>query len=265
MTLSVDGATRLILIIGDPIAQVKSPAGMSAAFAARGNNTLCVPVHVAPADLAEFVQAAASAQNIDGLLITIPHKFAAHELCAATTERAHFLKAVQTMRRHPDGGWFGENVDGIGFVAGLRNKGCNPQGTRALLVGAGGAGSAIAFALLEAGVSALAITDDDPARRQSLIGKLATRSAAPVSAGSGDPSGFNLIVNATPAGMRPDDPLPVDVSRLSADAFCGCVITSPEVSPFIGAARVLGCGTSTGADMYQGTQALMLDFLLPSG
>jgi shikimate dehydrogenase len=153
-------------------------------------------------------------------------------------------------------------VDGLGFVGAVRAQGCDPKGKRALQIGAGGAGSAIALALVDAGVNELAIHDEDNARRDSLISRLNTLGKARVVAGSPDPTGFDLVANATPAGMKPGDPLPVDVSRLSPSTFVGCVITVPAVSPIVEAARRRGCPTSTGTDMYNALQGAIMDFLL---
>jgi shikimate dehydrogenase len=133
---------------------------------------------------------------------------------------------------------------------------------RALLVGAGGAGSAIALALVEAGVSELAIHDSAAERRDALIGRLNGLGRAAVLAGTVDPANFDFIANATPAGMKDGDPLPVDVTRLAPSAYCGCVITKPEIPPWIAEARKLGCVTATGTDMYQQHQGIMVDFLL---
>ena len=143
-----------------------------------------------------------------------------------------------------------------------KGQGYDPAGKRALLVGAGGAGSAIGLALLDAGVAELAIHDADVVRRDALIGRLAKRGKGKVTAGSGDPSGFDLVANATPAGMKPDDALPFDAGKLSPSTFVGCVITQPAVSPIVAAARAKGCATSTGTQMYQALQSTMVDFLL---
>jgi shikimate dehydrogenase len=152
--------------------------------------------------------------------------------------------------------------DGLGFVAAMRAKGCEPQGKQCLLVGAGGAGSAIAHALVMAGAGRLAIHDDDSGRRTTLVGKLAGLGHCPVSHGSADPAGFDIVLNATPMGMKATDPLPLDVGRLRAAMFVGCVITAPAVSPLIEVARATGCVTMTGADMFDRVSTLMVDFLL---
>jgi shikimate dehydrogenase len=256
------GATRLYVIVGDPIAQVRSPAGVSAAFAARGHDGILVPVQVATTDLGDFLAVASRLKNLDGIVATIPHKFACYQACASATERAHFLRTVNLMRRRADGGWHGDMVDGLGFVGAARAKGIDPKGMRALLVGAGGAGSAIALELIEAGVSELAIHDHAVERRDALVGRLNGLGRGRVRVGTGDPAGFDFVANATPAGMEDGDPLPVDVRRLAPSAYCGCVITRPEISPFIAAARKLGCVTATGTDMYKQHQGIMVGFLL---
>jgi shikimate dehydrogenase len=256
------GATRLYVIVGDPIAQVRSPEGVSTEFAARGHDGMLVPVQVSVADLPDFLSLATRLKNLDGIVVTIPHKFACYQACASATERAHFLRTVNLMRRRPDGGWHGDMVDGLGFVGAARGKGIDPRGMRALLVGAGGAGSAIALELIEAGVNELAIHDSSVERRDRLIGQLNRLGKGRALAGSADPSGFDFVANATPAGMKDSDPLPVDVARLAPSAYCGCVITRPEISPFIAEARKIGCVTATGTDMYQQHQSIMVDFLL---
>lgn len=261
----LSGETRVIAIIGDPIAQVKSPAGVTQSLLENDRNALVIPIHVAPADLDQFVQGVSLAKNFDGFIVTIPHKFSAYKYCASATERAHFLGAVNVLRRNSDGSWHGDMVDGPAFVEGICKAGCQPEGQRALLVGAGGAGSAIALALLEAGVSELAIHDEDAARRDALVARLRSRYAGRVSFGSSDPTGFTLVANATPVGMRAEDPYPVQVDKFTADMFVGDVITMPVVTPMIEAARQAGCGTQIGRGMFLADQGLMLNFLLEDG
>ena len=262
MTVTVDGATRLHFIIGDPIAQVRSPAGMTQAFARLGRNAVVVPIHVSAEKLQTFLAGVSLAKNVDGIIVTIPHKFACYDFCTTASDRARFLRAVNIIRHIPGGGWFGEMFDGLAFVGAVRAAGCDPQGLRALLIGAGGAGSAIALALIEAGVLELAVHDADSSRRDSLIRRLARKTETRITIGSADPTGFDLIANATPAGMRLGDPLPVQVERLTPQMFVGCVITAPAVSPTVEAARKVGCRTSVGGDMYAVEQELMLQFLL---
>jgi shikimate dehydrogenase len=262
MTDSLNGAARLHFIVGDPIAQVKSPAGMSQAFHDQGRNALCVPAHVAPADLAGWLAGLSLAQNVDGIIVTVPHKFACFALCATSTERSAFLQAVNTLRRNPDGSWHGDMLDGLGYMAAMRGKGCEPAGKSALLVGAGGAGSAIAYALVTAGVAELAIHDPDISRRDKLVQRLAGLGRARVRAGNANPAGFDIVLNASPVGMQPSDPMPINASLFTPAQFVGCVITAPAVPPMVVAARAKGCNTMTGADMFAQVRDLMLNFLL---
>lgn len=262
MSQALSGATRVHFIVGDPIAQVKSPAGVTQAFRDAGRNAVCIPAHVTPADLAGWTKGVSLAQNVDGIIVTVPHKFSCFELCATTSDRAGFLKAVNTLRRNADGSWHGDMFDGMGYVEALKSKGCEPQGQRALLVGAGGAGSAIAYSLMTAGVKELAVHDADVVRRDALVARLASLGLGRVSAGNSDPSGFDLCINATPIGMKDGDPHPIDSTKFTAQQFVGCVITTPAVPPMIAMARAKGCNTLTGADMFARVRDLMVQFLL---
>ncbi len=262
MSQALSGATRVHFIVGDPIAQVKSPAGVTQAFRDAGRNAVCIPAHVTPADLAGWTKGVSLAQNVDGIIVTVPHKFSCFELCATTSGRAGFLKAVNTLRRNADGSWHGDMFDGMGYVEALKSKGCEPQGQRALLVGAGGAGSAIAYSLMTAGVKELAVHDADVVRRDALVARLASLGLGRVSAGNSDPSGFDLCINATPIGMKDGDPHPIDSTKFTAQQFVGCVITAPAVPPMIAMARAKGCNTLTGADMFARVRDLMVQFLL---
>lgn len=262
MSFTLNGATRVHFIVGDPIAQVKSPAGVTQAFQERGHNAMVAPAHVSTADLAAWVEGVSRSRNVDGIIVTVPHKFACRPLCATVSDRARFLDTVNTMRRNADGRWHGDMFDGLGFVRALQERGGQLQGRRALLVGAGGAGSAIAHALVESGVSLLAVHDPDAQRREALVSRLAGLGRAPVENGTADPTGFDVVVNASPVGMREGDPLPVEVARLTPAMFVGCVITAPAVTPLIAAARERGCGTVTGSEMFARVRDLMVDFLL---
>jgi shikimate dehydrogenase len=264
-TMQLDGysgATRVLFIVGDPIAQVKSPAGVTEALRARGADAIVVPAQVRPADIGAFFALAERLPNVDGIIVTVPHKFDAVRLCAHVSARARSIGAANVVRRAQDGRWEADMCDGEGYVAGLRKAGCEPRGQRALLVGAGGAGSAIAHALVDAGVSALALHEADASRREALAARLRAYGSVVPTVGSTDPTGFDLVINATPMGMKPDDPLPVDVSRLAKTTFVGDVVTMPPVPPLIEAARALGCGTMTGAGMFEAVRDRLVAFYL---
>ncbi len=262
---SYSGATRVIFIVGDPIAQVKSPHGVTESLRERRADVIVVPAHVKPADIDAFFALTERMPNVDGIIVTVPHKFDAARLCAHVSPRAKSIGAANVVRRGVDGRWQADMCDGEGYVAGLRKAGFEPKGKRALLVGAGGAGSAIAHALVDAGVSALALHEADVSRREALAAKLRAYGPVAPSVGSTDPSGFDLVINATPMGMKASDPLPVDASKLGKNTFVGDVVTMPPVPPLIEAARALGCGTMTGAGMFEAVRDRMVSFYLENG
>jgi shikimate dehydrogenase len=268
--LSLSGETRLHVIVGDPVGQTKSPAGLTAEFAARKVDAVCVPVHVGAEDFDAFMAAAKRIRNLDGIVVTIPHKFAALRHCDEVAERASVLGSVNVLYRIADGRWRGDMTDGVAMAAALEKAGCKLVTRRALLIGAGGAGSAVALALIEAGVAMLAIAEVDAARRDGLIARLAARypgrvTAGSVTAGGADPAGFDLVVNATPVGMAAGDPLPVDAARLEPGAFVADLITRPVVTPLLEAARRRGCAIVNGTDMFAVQAGTMADILLGVG
>jgi shikimate dehydrogenase len=258
MLPDLSGATRIHLIVGDPVVQTKSPAGLTAEFAARGVDAVCVPMQVAVADIDAFFAVAKRVQNIDGIVVTVPHKLAATRHCDVLSERSRALGAVNAMRRGADGRWSGDMTDGVALVAALRTAGCAPNGRRALVIGAGGAGSAVVLALAEAGARA-AVHDIDAVRRDDLVRRLA---AWKVAAASADPAGCDLVVNATPLGMALGDDLPVDVTRLGPGVVAADLVTRPAVTPFLTAARERGAQIVTGADMFAPQAGILVDFLL---
>jgi shikimate dehydrogenase len=262
MVSFLDGETRLHVIVGDPVGQTKSPAGLTAEFAARSVNAVCIPVQVAAADFDAFMATAKRIINLDGIVVTIPHKFAALRHCDEVSGRARLLGAVNVLHRIAGGRWRGDMTDGFAMVAELRQAGCEFDGRRALLVGAGGAGSAVALALIDAGVATLAIAEVDAERRERLVASLAAHKPGVVTTGSADPAGFDLVVNATPIGMAAGDPLPVDASRLEAGATVADLITRPAVTPLLEAARRRGCRIVSGADMFAVQAGTMADILL---
>ncbi len=262
MLENYSGATMVYFIVGHPIAQVKAPYGMTRLLEQHGRDAIVVPIDVLPEDLPGFLTLAGRLPNVDGICVTVPHKFAVVPHCATVSDTTRLLGSANIMRRNRDGSWHGDMVDGPGHIGAMRNQGAHLDGRRALLVGAGGAGSAIGLALLDAGVRELAVHDTDSVRRDALIGKLNIAHPGKAVAGSADPAGFDSVSNATPAGMREGDALPIDVDRLTPDVFVSDVVTKPEVTPLLVAAHKIGCRTSTGVDMFLAEGSLMLAFWL---
>jgi shikimate dehydrogenase len=258
MLPGLSGATRIHLIVGDPVAQTKSPAGLTREFSARGVDAICIPMQVAPADIDAFMAAAKRVRNIDGIVVTVPHKRAATRHCDVLSERSRALAAVNAMRREPDGRWSGDMTDGVALVAALRAADCEPKGRRALVVGLGGAGSAVVLALAEAGAH-VAVHDIDAVRRDDLVRRL---EAWKIAVGSADPAKYDLVVNATPLGMARGDPLPVEAARIASGVVVADLVTKPAVTPLLVAARERGAQIVTGEDMFAPQAGILADFLV---
>jgi shikimate dehydrogenase len=122
MVDQLSGATRLFPIIGDPIKHVESPVRLSHTFAARDYNGICVPMQVPADDLDTVMAGLTASRNVDGILVTMPHKFAAFGHCATSSERAKLLGVVSVIRRDPDGSWHGNMLDGLAFVKAQQAK-----------------------------------------------------------------------------------------------------------------------------------------------
>ena len=261
MLTGLNGATRIHVTIGDPIAQVKSPAGITQGFEMRGHDAVMVPLQVKPADVEDFFALAKKLPTLDGIVITVPHKPIAFRHCDAVSERAKVLGVCNVMRRQKDGSWLGDMTDGGGFVDALKRNDFNPRGLRALQVGAGGAGSAIALALAMEGAS-VTLADLDATKRDALIARLGGHGHTVTPVDRPDPAGFDLIVNATPAGMKAGDPLPVDASRIEAKQFVADVITMPMITPLLQAALQKGCHIQNGVQMFEAQVDFITEYLM---
>jgi shikimate dehydrogenase len=258
----LSGATRLYPIVGDPVTYAESPARLSRTFEELDHDGICVPMRVTTDEFDVVMKGLSATANVDGILVTMPHKFAAFSHCATASELSRTLGAVSVIRRNPDLTWHGDMLDGIAFVTAQRDRGASIEGARALLVGAGGAGRAIALALLSSGVGALIVHDVDETRVAEALDLAADLGGHRVRAGEPDVRGCDLVFNATSMGMRDDDPLPLNVECLTSSMFVGDVIAGHGVTRLIAGARSVGCNTANGDDMVNAVQDLMAKFLI---
>ncbi|MEV7569942.1 shikimate dehydrogenase family protein [Streptomyces tanashiensis] len=248
--LSISGETRLYVVLGDPVAQVRAPSLLNPLFAQLGLNSALFPVHVRPDSFDEVFQGLRSTDNLDGILVTIPHKAAALRLADEVSPAAAASGAVNALRREPDGRWTGENFDGIGFVTGLTEAGHRPDGMRVTVVGAGGAGSAIAAALLAAGAARVILCDPDTDKLDALLARLDAYWPGRATGGrTPEFTDADLVVNATPLGMRADDPLPFFPGDLPARCVVADVIMKPRETALLRAAAAAGHPVLYGAPM----------------
>ncbi len=257
----VNGATRLYGTIGDPIRQLRMTGVMPQVFAATGANAVWLPFEGGADLLPLMLEALGKMRNLGGFTVTIPHKTAIIDLLGRATPRARAAGSVNLVRRDPDGVLAGDNVDGVGFVRGLEAQGHRVKGASVWLVGLGGAGGGIAAALCEAGVGRLLVTEIQEARANRAIDRLLTHYPdVPVAEVQTPPKGVHIAVNATPLGLRPDDPQPFDPMILDPDTVVADVIMSPVETPLLKRARTHGRRVHHGRHMLDHQVPLYLDW-----
>ncbi len=246
----INGDTELIAHLGFPTHSFKAPLIYNPYFESIGVNAVVVPMGCRPEAFPEMLRALFRLSNIRGALITMPHKVSTVGLVDEVTPTARVAGACNAVRRLADGRLLGDMFDGEGFVRGVRRKGLLLSGASALVVGCGGVGSAIAASLAAAGVARLALYDVQDASAEALAQRLRSEyQQLDVQTGRKDPAGFDLVVNGTPLGMEPGDPLPVAVERLSPQTFVGEVVMRTEMTAFLSAAQARGCRIQVGSDM----------------
>ena len=248
--MTIDGSTKLIPHVGYPTASFKAPMIYNPWFEAKGVNAVVVPMGVTAEAAGETLPRIFALSNFHGALVTMPLKVLVVPMLDATTATVKVAGSCNAVKRDESGRLVGDMFDGEGFVRGLKRKGCTVAGASALVSGNGGVGCAIAASLALAGVARLALFDVNAAAMEVLAARL--REHYPqidVTTGSNDPAGFDIVVNATPLGMNPNDPLPFDVTRIAASSFVGEVVMKQEITPLLAAARAKGCRTQIGLDM----------------
>lgn len=262
----INGNTELIAHIGFPTHTFKSPMIYNPYFEHVGVNVVVVPMGCQTPDYPTFLRSIFMLANIRGALVTMPHKVVTVGLLDEVTPTVKVAGACNAVKRLPDGRLVGDQFDGAGFVRGVQRKGLNLTGARALVVGNGGVGCAIAASLAGAGVAAISLFDVNTASSEALGQRIRDHHPAiRVSTGSNDPAGFDLVVNATPMGMNEGDPLPLDVTRLQPHTFVGEVVMRTETTAFLAAARARGCQVQVGSDMlFEQIPAYLEFFGLPT-
>ena len=246
----ITGKTELVAHIGYPTDAFKAPLIYNPWFESRGIDAIVVPMGCQPGDYPAFLRALFRLTNIRGALVTMPHKVNTVALLDVRNEAVDVAGSCNAVRRDPDGRLRGDMFDGAGFTRGVLRKGVALRGASCLVVGAGGVGSAIAASLGAEVVVSIAVCDVDRDAAHRLVERL--RRVYPkvrAEVRDNDPAGYDIVVNATPLGMRDDDPLPFDVERLSARTFVGEVVMKEAMTPLLRAAAARGCRYQVGTDM----------------
>jgi shikimate dehydrogenase len=258
----INGKTRLYGIVGDPIEQVRSPEMITWEMRERGMNAVLVPIHVREADFEQAMAGVMNIANLDGLVFTIPFKARAVALAKRLGAQASVVGAINALRRDPDGQWYGEIFDGLGCVEGLRRNGVDLNGRRVMLLGLGGAGSAIAAAIASQHPALIRLHDPDPARLARGVQIVAQLSPGTViKQGLPRVDSIDVLINASPVGMLDDERLPMPLDQLPASLTVLDAIVKPETTPLLALAERCGCRVVRGREMMRGQIARIVDFM----
>ncbi|MGD0476106.1 MAG: shikimate dehydrogenase [Candidatus Velthaea sp.] len=257
----ITGKTLLIPHLGYPTESFKAPMIYNPYFEEHAIDAVVVPMGVRADDYPQVFKALFTLTNIRGALVTMPHKVTTVGLLDERSKEVQIAGSCNAVLKRPDGTLLGDMFDGAGFVRGLKGKKFDFERATCLVVGTGGVGSAIAASLAATGVASISLFDVDTASAKALGGRLTEHYPnLGVRIVAADAAGYDLVVNCTPLGMKPGDPLPMDITRLSSDTFVADVVMKQEITPLLRAAQERGCRTQIGTDMLYEMIPAYLEF-----
>lgn len=260
--MTITGKSTIYFMLADPIGHVKSPGMFNAVFAAEEIDAIMVPVTVAPGEFETAWNYFRAMKNLKGMVISVPFKALACAAADVRNPRAERVGTANAIMRDADGRLRADNFDGAGFVEGMRRAGHAIAGKKALMVGAGGGGASIGFCIAEEGAESLTISDIDMQRAERLATLVAQAfPACRVSVGSADPAGHDLVINATPIGLKPGDAPPLRLEHLTPDMTVVDIIMEPRETALLTYARSIGCPVQYGQPMMDCQMELLADFL----
>jgi shikimate dehydrogenase len=252
--MNISGSTKVVALLGYPVEHSLSPDMHNSAWERMGLEYCYVALPVHPARLKEAVEGA-RALGLAGLNVTVPHKEAVMPLLDQVDGEASFIGAVNTVTVSERGKLLGYNTDGRGFMRSLGEEGISVEGKKALIVGSGGAARAVSWYLSEL-VSELSLLDIDPLKSERLAADLSINRKNIVRLESlGSLAEYDIVINATPLGLKEGDPLPFDVGALGAGHTVVDLIY--RETPLLREASETGCRTLNGLGMllWQGVLA----------
>lgn len=250
---------RRYIMIGAPTHNVRSPKLLETHFGERGIAARVETRQVEPGDLDAFMGEAKADRAVDGLLVTMPHKKAVIPHLEAISPVSELVGSVNTIKRMASGNFAGTQFDGAALVNALRAAEVRLDSARVLLLGVGGAGLAITQAIAAHGCGHLAIADLD-ARLVDAALRVVENSLVDRAATSEE--SYDLLINATPLGMKEGDPSPFDGALVAKAAAVADIVADPARTRLEALAKEAGTIFVSGRDMVKGQIVLMGDWLL---
>lgn len=248
----ITGTTKIYGLVGDPLDKARSPVMMNDFFMRHQLDAVCIPMNVPFGALSHFVAGARTLRNLAGLLITMPHKTEMLNFVDHLHPTAAQVGSVNVVRLD-ESGWTGATFDGVGCVQAMVENAIDPRHKKVLLLGLGGAGKSIAFAVAVRGARSIHLSDVDQDKGRQLAAAL--KSVNPdcdAEYGLANIRDFDIVINATPLGMREDDPLPIDPAELKPGISVVDIVLHPTETRLCRAARAVGCLVQDGDAMNRG-------------
>lgn len=242
-------------VIGDPVAQSKSPVMHNFWLQKLGIDAHYDRQHIVAGDLHDYISRSAQNENWRGCNVTMPHKIAVMDLVADPGDVRGTIGAMNTIFRMDDGSLMGTNTDAAGFMAPIADR--DWTGTHAAIIGAGGAARAVLFALKQSGVERVTILARRQLEAMGLLSGFGLKGdVLPMDA---DLPKADLLVNASPLGMVGKSPLEIDLDTLPQSALVYDIVYNPIETGLLKAARARDLDAVDGLDMFIGQAALAFE------
>jgi len=263
--MSISGTTKLFVIFAHPAKQVRAPTLFNKKFEELRIDSVMIPIDVPPSHLKDCVNSMRGIKNLRGGVVTIPHKVEIAKLCDKLGTGGKATGAVNAIRFEEDGMLHGDNFDGIGFVAGLKDYGHLLKDKKILIVGAGGASRALAVELISEPIKSLNITNRSFEKAKKVVQTVkSVRQTDKINAVEKehiDYAEYDFVINATSLGMKSDDPLPFPIISLRPDCVVCDIIMKPEETKLLSAAKRSGIKVHYGKHMLDYQISFIAEFI----
>ncbi len=260
--MQINGQTRVVGIIGDPVNHSRSPQMHNAAFNHLNLNIVYIPFHVRPESLEQAIKGM-KALGMVGLNVTVPHKIEVMKYLDAISPAAGVIGAVNTIYVQ-DNRLIGDNTDGHGFVrALLDDEGITIAGKNVVILGSGGSARSIGYAMLKNGVNRLIFCNRTASRAKEMAVSFQTPGVFVAGMGMVDSMDeiihADILINSTSVGMKPDDPLLIDPAWIRKGQIVCDIIYSPPQTLLLQEAEKRGARVINGLSMLVHQGALSFE------
>lgn len=262
----IDGRTRLAGVVGSPLTRSLSPAMHNAVYHQLNLNWVYIPIEIPDEVGLRRFMALVPELRFVGFNVTMPFKRAVLELCDEVAMAANMAGAVNTVHC-VDGRLVGYNTDGRGLIEALEtDAGFSPAGKNVVIIGAGGAAGAAFVALILARAASVTVINRDVDNAEALVERMRPHlgsvraDALSVTTAFGAIGEADLVINATPVGMRPDEPSPIETSLLHpGQVVYDMVYGTAAPTALVTGARAAGAAAYDGLGMLVNQGATAVD------